>query len=686
MSTTLSSRLTAQRTARFVGRAKEIALFEKSLLAEEPPFVMLHVYGPGGVGKSSLLRRIENVATENGAITVLVDAASVTPGEDEFRAAADKLALVPDKRPVLIVDAYERLQPLETWLREDFYPSLPDRTIIVVASRFTPSAGFRADPGWQGLIRALSLRNLSQDESMTMLKASPVPASEHEAVARFTHGHPLALALVSDLYQNAAPVAFHPEGLPNLVHMLLKRFIDQAPTDAHQRALEVCSLARVVSEPLLAHVLEGDDAQGLFEWLRTLSFVDQGIEGLSPHDMAREALLADLRWRNPERHRAIHERARAYYGEQIGKVVGAEQQTMLQDYIFLHRDNPLVRPFFDWELNNSVRPTALLPGDIEPLLAMVKHHEGAESAEIAAMWLDAQPSGAVVFRDAFEPAETGPAGYLQIVALTSATDDQIARDPAASACWASTLRNSPVRDGESVALMRFWMGREAYQSVSQVQSQIFVTMVRFWLSSPSLAKTFLPSADAEFWLPLFEYGEHRRHPEADFVVGGRSYGMFEHHWRAMPAVAWLELLARRETGQEQPTSSAPVESEIIVLSRDAFDDAVSHALDGYAAPNTIATNPLVRSKVVVDKAGAGSTSTQRVAALRQLLIECAKSIGSRPKELKLLRALEAAYFRPQGTQEQAAERLDISISSYRRHLNEGTALIADLLWLREIGG
>jgi hypothetical protein len=46
-------------------------------------------------------------------------------------------------------------------------------------------------------------------------------------------------------------------------------------------------------------MLATPDVHELFEWLRGLSFIESGRLGLYPHDLAREALVADLRWRHP---------------------------------------------------------------------------------------------------------------------------------------------------------------------------------------------------------------------------------------------------------------------------------------------------------------------------------------------------------------------------------------------------
>ena len=51
----LADRLAAASRQRFVGRQAELALFRSALLASEPLFGLLHLYGPGGIGKTALL-------------------------------------------------------------------------------------------------------------------------------------------------------------------------------------------------------------------------------------------------------------------------------------------------------------------------------------------------------------------------------------------------------------------------------------------------------------------------------------------------------------------------------------------------------------------------------------------------------------------------------------------------------
>ena len=74
--------------------------------------------------------------------------------------------------------------------------------------------------------------------------------------------------------------------------------------------MEACAQVRLISEPLLGEMLKPADPHELFEWLRGLSFIESGSLGLFPHNLAREALVTDLRWRHPDWYQELHHRAR----------------------------------------------------------------------------------------------------------------------------------------------------------------------------------------------------------------------------------------------------------------------------------------------------------------------------------------------------------------------------------------
>jgi hypothetical protein len=221
--------------------------------------------------------------------------------------------------------------------------------------------------------------------------------------------------------------------------------------------------------------------------------------------------------------------------------------------------------------------------------------------------------------------------------------------------------------------------------VSPAQSRIFINAVQHYLITQGLAFTFFPCADPDFWMPVLSYADLARIPELDFEVGGRRYAVFTHDWRVAPPAAWLELLARREIGARGVEYTPPQQQSLIVLSESDFADAVQDALRNYLRADMLLKNPLLRSRLVADRAGVGADLQQRVTVLHALLREAAERLHKGPRDTKLYRALYHTYLQPAPTQEQAAEMLDLPFSTFRRHLKSGVTRVVEWLWRREIG-
>lgn len=697
----LGDRLSTARRRRFVGRAVERTLLESALTATDLPFSILYIYGPGGIGKTTLLGEFKSVADQVQIPAVFLDARHIEPSPESFlNALRLAMGMGPAESPlqylslqacrtVILIDTYEALAPLDGWLREVFLPELPENVLIVLAGRYALPTVWRTDPGWQALVRVLPLRNFDREESRTYLIGRGVPAEQHRTVLNFTYGHPLALSLVADLFDQRPGVHFKPEAAPDVIKILLEELVQKVPGPAHRAALEACALVRLTTEPLLATMLAMPDAHELFDWLRSLSCIELGAAGLFPHDLAREALAADLRWRNPDWYAVLHQRARTYYAARLQQTRGEEQQAVLIDYIFLHRDNPVVRPFFaqlqaQWQESSTLMTDIARENDWPVLLSMVAQHEGEESARLASYWFERQPRGVQVFRT----TRQRPVGFSAKVSLRNVNAEDLAADPAVRAAWHYLEQHAPLRPGESATLFRFWMAEESYQDVSVVQSYIFVNTVQHYLTTPGLAFTFFPCAGPDFWMPMFAYADLVRLPEADFEVGGRRYGVFGHDWRAVPPAAWLALLAEREIAIRPQSGPAPqVISPVVVLSQGEFALAVKHALRDFqtAPPETLYHNPLLHSRLVVDRVGTQADNAERVASLQTLIREAAARLQSSPRLIKLYNALYHTYFQPAPTQEQAAELLDLPFSTFRRHLKAGIAEVTNILWQQEIG-
>ena len=697
MSSRIADRLKSERRRFFVGRTAEKRLLATALTRADPPFFVLFVYGPGGVGKTTLLHELALDARELGADATYLDLRNVeaTPG-----AFAAGLALAlggspqdnpadllhsRSQRTVLLLDTCENMAPLESWLRESFLPELPATTLTVMASRSAPSTAWITDPGWQSLLQVAPLRNLAPDESMTYLNLRTVPPLERSGIVNFTHGHPLAISLVADVLDQQPDYHFEPLTAPNIIESLLARLTHDAPSRLHRAALEAACLALYMTESLLAAMLELDDAHAYFDWLRGLSFMEAGRYGLFPHDLVRETMATDLRWRNPDWYVELHRRARSFYHARLRQTTGFNQRRVLAELIFLHRDASAVRAIFNFQVNDNLFTDRLRPTDVAALIETVEQHEGPESARLMAFWSERQLGTTLVIRDQFQ----NPVGFVAILPLQAASPADLLHDPATRVAWQFVQRQPPLRDGEQVLYFRFWMERSTYQALSTAQSRIFLNVIQYYLITPGLAYSFFPCADPQLYADVLAYAAIHRTPELDFMVDGKHYGVFFHDWRLHPATAWLDLLAQHEIAYSAESGSPPRPGGqppvLLLLSEPEFAQAVRAALRHYTRPDELQANALARSRLVLAQAGADANSAGRAKVLHTLIAEAVELLRTSPRQQKLYRALYHTYMQPAATQELAAELLDLPFSTYRRHLKEGVENVVATLWVRELG-
>ncbi|MBC8136585.1 MAG: ATP-binding protein [Fibrella sp.] len=729
MQASIGQRIAATRRQQFIGRGTERDLLDSTLMAPDLPFSLLYLHGPGGVGKTTLLQSFIVLCDARGVPSFLLDARNIKASPDAFMdvlrtvlklpASEDPVAFLRTvaERCVLFVDTFEMLDGMAVWLRDVLLPQISVNVLIVAAGRHPPATAWPFDSGWQAVFRAVRLQNFTQPESKAYLRQRNVPVGAHAAAFQFTHGHPLALSLLADLYAQSPhtgdlPV-FSPEAAPpEVIHTLLKRFMDETPSGIKRSVLEVCALVRETNEALLDAILfphrqdesparssgDAEDAGALFNWLRGLSFIASGPSGLFPHDIAREVLLADLRWRNPDWYVELHSRARLYYTRQLQQTSNAEHQKhLLYDCIFLHRDSEIVRTAFTWKEIPAIVADSPRPGDAAAIVAMVATHEGEESARIAGHWLTVQPEATLVFRDTNGSDE--PIAFFSMLALHEMPATGITVDPATQTAWDFIARHGSLRSGEGATYLRFCMARDTYQQTSPLQSLLIVHALRHFLTQGHrLAYTFFCCRSTETWQSLFHYAGISRVP-AEFTLDGHHYGVFGHDWRSTPLMAWIARMAEKEIDADSvyhalrkadsearalpPTPAAPR----LVLDATQFTTAVREALRDLNSPEQLGRNPLLRSRLVaLPRYGTLSDTEAHVAALRAVLQSAAESLnGPNPRRQRGYRAVYHTYLAPASTQEEAAQLLDLPFSTYRRHLAEGITAVTENLWQKEIG-
>lgn len=690
----LQDRLTRLTQQNFVGRDTEINLFREAIIAPSLAFCLLYIYGPGGVGKTTLTRRLMQVCERESIPYFLLDARRIEASPEAFLHAYTTTVTGEDRvKRVIFIDTYEQIAPLDTWFREVFLPELPEETFVVFAGRTLPAIEWRTHLGWRELCNIIPLENLSQEECRQYLSARNVPEAQHKSALQFTHGHPLALALAADVLAQRSDLDLSESPPPDILHALLERFANEVPTEQHRETLEAAALTRVVTEEYLDHTLgstlNSKESAKLFRWLQTLSFLERGEEGLLVHDSVREVLMSELRWRNREHYLHLHQRARDYYFERYHQHIEYQTTETLFDYIYLHRHIAAVRPFFDWYAHNDLIADTYRPTDRRSLLEMVLRHEGEASCRIAAHWIKQQPQNIIVFR---EPGSdpTAIAGWMIALDLSSVTPEDCRADNVTSDVVRFLAHSAPLREGERGTFFRFWMAAEAYQEVSPVQNQVFIHAVKHYLTA-NLAYSIFPFARPDFWSIVMHYGDIPRVDALDFNVNGRIYGCFAHDWRETPPAAWLALVTERQQWLDAKLEEDNSQEISVVtplpasLSKEEFSEALRLALKSFTQPDRLLHNPLLRARMTLETAGLTADAEKRVRALKELILATSAPLQNSPRDARLYTALELSYFRPAPSQEKAAEIQDVSYATFRRYLSAAQERLLEALWARENG-
>jgi len=702
----LGKRLERERVRRFVGRSSERELFAAWLEASsnrgapsgQEPFNVLWVYGPGGIGKSTLLRAFAETARNAGYLLAQVDGGRVMPTPDGIRSAVwESLTAgidartgpapgsVPAKPSMIMLDAAERLQPVEGWLREDFLPALPAETRVIIAGRRPPDATWRSDPGWRDLLRVVALRNLSPDQTRTLLQVEGVSTDLLDQVMALTHGHPLAVSLLIDAVRRSGRGTDVPQtlqDLPDVVTALLNQMVEHAPTIRHRAALQVAAHASATTEPLLRAALPADaeEASELWEWLRDLTIMEEAQAGIFPHDVARDVLEADLRRRDPNTYADIHRRLRGYLIDQVKASAGNPDalQQAVADLLFLIRDHPVAGAYWYWDALEGCPGRPVQPEQFDLIIAMTRDTQGEQQAELAAHWLDRQPEA---FR-VFEGPDGEIGGYAARLALHLASREDIDADPGAATLWRYAQLHHPPRPGELVLGWRFVVDRDPDERHPRLAGTMFGAwhVIDILLRGPTAWEFDACYIDLEYWERFFNHFDFVHVPEADYQVGGKRYVAFAHDWRRVGVADWLELTAARELG-EQVTVSAP--EPAAMLSHEEFAASVKKALRSFHQPQVLLNNPLVASGMV-QRTLREHPDDRPDQVLRGLILDAAQVVKSDPRAETQYRVLDRTYLRPAPSQEKAAELLDLPFSTYRRYRDRGIEAITDWLWEQDL--
>lgn len=675
---TLGDRLAAARRARFVGREAERERFARMLAGQAEPVWFLH--GPGGIGKSTLLREFAREAEAQRRIVVELDARHVpaTPaGWRQALAAAlhgqagGEGGAAPPPGSVLLVDTFETLAAIELWLRDEELPRYPGDVLVVLAGRAPADPHWRLDAGWSAVAVVTRLAPWSEAEARDYLALRLPGLAVPETLLAQGAGYPLLLALLADAQRHGRdPAALPMADREALVRELLSRFARELAEPGLRAAFDLLILARVVSVPMLAEVIDETAASDLFQWLAGLPFVESGEHGLQVHDVVRESFATAWAARDPVEIERLRTALMRHLLRRMPQLAPHEVPRQLRDWLFLMR-HTAAGPHVDHRHHDTHYLDAADPATDGPAMrALVRRRLGPDSEAALAHWLQRAPQGlrAVRRRDG---TLDGVILTLDLAALDDATR---AADPLVERCWRHVQAVRPPCPGGAV-----WVVRLLLDAHTDTLPNPTATLGAIWSSSRLLLEPHLdwnlaihhnPEAMTAAYATFTRFNWAHRRPELDTEVDGRVHGVFTRDLVAEPVPAeWRSAAA-----------GAPAHAD--ALDRDAFAEAVREALRHYTRDERLAASPLRRCRV----AGGSAQAEAPIGALRELLHEAVQALAAHPADRKFHHALRLTWLDPGPTQERVAEELGLPFNTYRYHLARGTERVVQALWQREAQG
>jgi len=641
---TLAARLEDRDRDRFTGRHAEIAFLERCLDAPDPPACVIHVCGPGGIGKSTLLREIGRRARDRGRIVLALDGRELGPDPEVLAAALRGVADADG--PVILLDSYEKMTALDSWLRRDLLLSLPDRTVIVTAGRGAPDPGW-LQGGWESVTARLDLGALPPDEARKLLAAHGVADSRVPAIIEWAGGSPLALALAADAAATDADwsAAYSPDR-PDILRTLLHRLVETELQDIRPSALGIAVVARSTTPRLLAAVLPGEDAEAAYRQLASLTVTEPLGGGIMVHELVRKALLADLRLRNPELERDLRRRIADHLYERGT----AGDSLAIIDMAHLV-ENPLIRWGFGWDGNVGMRIDAVRQGDADKTEAGLLPGLDRRWWQESKRYFRAAPGRVAIARDDADQI----CGYMVCVSL--ATAPEFADSDPVIGTWLAHARGN-ARLGDSV----IWQAAVDFTGQGKVQAMLGMAGV-LRSGSPNPRFAYLPidshvSGAVEFARAIG--AEHLQ--DLDVHLEGVDIQCYRLDYGPGGLFALVRDQIYTELGLPPPRQQQSPQPPAADL------DMVREILRNFRVPRELARSPLAR----------GTTVAERAESVRRLVrTAAAEAFGDSENEKLLQSVLVAGYLEPLRSHEEAASRLLMSRAAYFRRLRTAVERLAE---------
>ncbi|EST38230.1 hypothetical protein N566_08605 [Streptomycetaceae bacterium MP113-05] len=621
-----------------MGRSRELELFDRILAGTLDRNVLL-VHGPGGIGKTGLLRASAAAARRAGRTTRWIDARTIDPIPAALAAALEGVG----PRTVVFLDGFERIAAGARELREEVLPRLPGDVVVVIAGRSRPDPGWFSG-GWAQVAFTVELAELSEKSSVELLAEHGVPDGPAREITQWTAGSPLALVLAAGAFHRHGRVAPEPGILTTLVRLTTAVEWDDTQFDA----LAVCAVARRTTPDLLDGALEpGSDAEGAFGWLAGLPWVDRVGTTVTLHDAVREPVRESLSGSRPARERELRGRVadHLYRRSLLG------DRSIITDLAHLLR-SPELRWAYCWDGSARYHADRIRSGDTAVLGTALAGRGYGEWWSASEPYHRLAPRHVVVARDGVG----APVGYAIWLTPGSAPSSVLAGDPFGRECLRVAER--ACGSGEVVV----WRDSVDLTGGTPADGSALAM-----LNVAVALRADVPNPRHAI-VPLFQHNQRLHEfclaaggtvvPELDTVVDGRPVCAYLIDYGPGGLHAHQHDLVLRELGR-LPTRSSALNV-----------DDVRTALESFPVATELARHPMA--------AGVG-VDTRAESVRTALRSGVAAAFGAGAREQQLRSVLSQRYLEPGATSAAIARSLAISKATYFRRLTEAVGRLAEHL-------
>jgi len=667
--------LLAQRAREaFIGRSAELDVL-LSMLDSGPQVVFIH--GIAGIGKSTLLEAFAEQARTRGATVVRLDCRRMEPTRRGFlhelciaiglpavspEQAAERLGTL-GSRVVLSLDTYEIFRLMDTWLRQVFLTLLPENVRVVLAGRDRPVSSWLTSPGWQGILRSLSLGPLGEPEAIELLVISGIGPDKAGRIQDLARGHPLALKLAA----NAASEWPNPDaalghsGFQRVVEELTRIYLADVRDQLTRQALDATSVVRRATVSLLQAMLPGAAPQDMFERLRVVPFVESEGDGLHIHDLVQQAIAASLRAVDPSRYQAYRYAAWRQLNEEIQKASQLNLWRYTADLLYLI-ENPVVREAF---FPSGAQQFVVEPARIEDGAAIKeisRLHEPPSAASRLDEWWQSNPRSFRVVRE-----QSGAiAGFYCMFDPATVSSEDLETDPI-SRQWLQHLHGNPAARNQRVLFIRRWLSRDDGETPSAVQAACWLDIKRSYMEMrPHLRRVYLTMHDLALYAPVAQKLGFQPITAAEIELDGVRYHTAMLDFGPLSVDGWLAGLVADELGVEGDELLDVESHELVLGDRRVKLTMMEFQVFLYLYERE--NKPVTRASLIEQVWGYKYTGSNVVEAVVRSL---RKKLGDRASDIETIRGVGYRFGRARGSILGQHER-DSVLSNRHKHADDST--------------